>query len=219
MKIEMIDGKKLVKDPMNCRHTGANLYDESLADSIEAQGIIEPMIVRTRGNKFGIVAGGKRWTNGKVVGLTKFPCIVRDDLKDDFSAFGFSLQENMARKNLSSLETADAVKKLWDMANGGKSYKEKIEIIQKRVGLKERQIANYVKVANLPEKVKELIKPKEQRKITAVTAVDGMLDVDKAYQIETKLEDRTDKDKLEAAKIVVGKTQQEARRVLNIMEK
>ncbi|MEQ2009749.1 MAG: ParB/RepB/Spo0J family partition protein [Limisphaerales bacterium] len=75
-----------------------------LADSIKAQGILSPLIVRTRGEGFELIAGERRWRAAQLVGLKTVPVIVRE--ADDRTVVELALIENLQRENLNPIEEA-----------------------------------------------------------------------------------------------------------------
>ncbi len=84
-----------------------------LADSIKAQGVIQPIIVRELDvDMFEIVAGERRWRASQLVGLTEVPVIVRE--LDDRTVVAMALIENIQREDLNPLEEAQALQRLID---------------------------------------------------------------------------------------------------------
>ncbi|NDB74402.1 MAG: ParB/RepB/Spo0J family partition protein [Verrucomicrobia bacterium] len=75
-----------------------------LADSIKAQGIISPLIVRVRGDGFELIAGERRWRAAQLAGLKEVPIIVRE--ADDRAVLELALIENLQRENLNPIEEA-----------------------------------------------------------------------------------------------------------------
>lgn len=92
---------------------------EELADSIRAQGLVQPIVVRpipgrdpSGAQQYEIVAGERRWRAAQIVGLSDIPAIVRDI--PDSTAIAVALIENIQRENLNPLEEANALKRLID---------------------------------------------------------------------------------------------------------
>ena len=85
---------------------------EELAQSIRAQGVIQPIMVRPLGNDYEIIAGERRWRAAQQAGLDEIPVIVRDVA--DEVAIALALIENIQRENLNPLEEAAALKRLVD---------------------------------------------------------------------------------------------------------
>jgi len=75
-----------------------------LADSIKEQGIVQPLIVRQRGEDFELIAGERRWRAAQIVGLSEVPVIVRE--ADDRAVLELALIENLQRENLNAIEEA-----------------------------------------------------------------------------------------------------------------
>ncbi|KAF0180130.1 MAG: ParB-like partition protein [Limisphaerales bacterium] len=75
-----------------------------LAESIKAQGIISPLIVRPRGDGFELIAGERRWRAAQLAGLKEVPIIVRE--ADDRAVLELALIENLQRENLNPIEEA-----------------------------------------------------------------------------------------------------------------
>lgn len=92
------------------RHFDADKLQE-LADSITAQGLLQPIVVRPVGSKgYEILAGERRWRAAQLAGLTDVPVVIHD--ADDQSAMAIALIENMQRDDLNPLEEAQAMQRL-----------------------------------------------------------------------------------------------------------
>lgn len=82
-----------------------------LAESIKAQGVMQPIVVRSlSGDRFEIVAGERRWRASQIAGLESIPALVRDI--SDETAIAMALIENIQRENLNPMEEARALKRL-----------------------------------------------------------------------------------------------------------
>ena len=82
-----------------------------LAESIKAQGVMQPILVRPIGaDLYEIIAGERRWRAAQLAGLTQVPTIIRE--VPDESALAMSLIENIQRENLNPLETAMGIQRL-----------------------------------------------------------------------------------------------------------
>ena len=83
---------------------------KELADSIAAQGIIQPIVVRKIGaEKYEIIAGERRWRAAQLASLSEVPVLVKDI--DDRSVMAIALIENIQREDLSALEEAEALRR------------------------------------------------------------------------------------------------------------
>lgn len=122
-----------------------------LAESIVSQGIIEPIVVRPIGvNGYEIVAGERRWLAAQKAGLEEVPCIVRRMSDDD--AMVIALLENIQREDLNVMEEAEA------MASLCKHMSLTHEELAKKVGKSRSSVSNAIRLIELNEKVKELLK-------------------------------------------------------------
>lgn len=84
---------------------------QELADSIKAQGIIQPIVVRLiNPQKYEIIAGERRWRAAQLAGLTEVPVVIRE--VPDEAAIAMALIENIQRENLNAIEEANALKRL-----------------------------------------------------------------------------------------------------------
>jgi ParB family chromosome partitioning protein len=121
-----------------------------LAESIQSQGIIQPLQIipslASKGN-FEVVSGERRLRAAKNIGLDKVPCIILDRDRD---ADEIALIENIQRENLHPIELADAVSKILEEKKYG-DHKE----IAKRIGISKSQISQLLAISRLPEDVKQ----------------------------------------------------------------
>lgn len=97
------------------KHQPRRIFDEealkSLADSIRAQGIVQPIIVRPVGaNRYEIIAGERRWRAAQRIGLKTVPAVIR--AMDERTAMAVAVVENIQRADLNPLEEAEALHKL-----------------------------------------------------------------------------------------------------------
>jgi len=116
-----------------------------LADSIRAQGIVQPLIVRARGDGFELIAGERRWRAAQLAGLAHVPVLVRE--ADDTAALELALIENLQRENLNPLEEAQGYKQLLGLFN------LRQEDIASKVGKSRVAVANALRLLNLPGEV------------------------------------------------------------------
>ncbi len=124
----------------------------SLADSIRAQGIIQPLIVAPLGNgSFSIVAGERRWRAARRAGLTEVPVVVRE-VTGDRNLLELALVENLQRSDLNAIEEAEA---LLSLQTGFGLPHEEIAV---RVGKSRSAVSNSLRLLRLPEDVKDLMR-------------------------------------------------------------
>lgn len=122
----------------------------ALADSIAANGLIQPLVVRKLPTGFyQIIAGERRWRASKMAGLTEVPAIVME--ADDRKASELALIENIQRESLNPIEEASALKALID------EYALTQEEISKRVGRSRSAVTNSLRLLDLPPKTMQLV--------------------------------------------------------------
>lgn len=123
-----------------------------LADSIQKNGIMQPVIVRpseTQPGKYEIVAGERRWRAAKIAGLDQLPVIIRG--VTDQQALELALVENIQRQDLSPLEEAAGYQRLIEEFN----YTQ--DELASTVGKSRSHVANLLRLLALPEEVKALL--------------------------------------------------------------
>ncbi len=116
---------------------------DELAQSISANGIVQPIVVRKNGKQYQIVAGERRWRAAQRVGLQKIPAILKE-VSDD-KLLELALIENIQRQELNPIEESRAYQKLIESL--GLTQEE----VAKRVGKTRTFIANYLRLLRLPD--------------------------------------------------------------------
>lgn len=122
----------------------------SLADSIKEKGVLQPLLVRRDGDKYELIAGERRWRAAKMAGLQQVPVIIKDF--SDQEALEVALVENLLRENLSAIEEAEGFQRLMN------EFAHTQEALGAIIGKSRSHIANTLRLLNLPEAVKLLIK-------------------------------------------------------------
>jgi ParB family chromosome partitioning protein len=122
---------------------------QELSQSIKANGVIQPLIVRRRGARYQLVAGERRWRASRLAGLNKVPVVVQD-LSDD-QLLEITLIENIQREDLTPIEVARAFERL--VADLGLSHDE----IGRRTGKDRTTITNTLRLLRLPGDVQQLL--------------------------------------------------------------
>jgi ParB family chromosome partitioning protein len=122
---------------------------KSLADSIKAQGILQPIVVRKSGPGFEIVFGERRWRAAKLAGLKQVPVIVRE--ADDRAMHEMALVENLQRSDLNPIEEATAYKGLME------KFDLSQEDVAKRVGKDRSTVANLLRLLKLCREVRDAL--------------------------------------------------------------
>lgn len=129
---------------------------DGLAQSIIANGIVQPIVVRRKGSKYQIVAGERRWRAAQRAGLHSIPVVVRE-VSDD-KLLEIALVENIQRQDLNAVEEARAYRKLIDTIGLTQ------EMVSERVGRERSLIATSVRLLKLPDEILNLI---EEEKLSA----------------------------------------------------
>jgi ParB family chromosome partitioning protein len=120
-----------------------------LADSILAEGIIQPLVLRKNGQRFQIIAGERRWRAAQLAGLQRVPAVVREI--PETQALEITLVENIQREDLSPIEQAKAFERLTD--EFGFTQDE----VARRTGKDRATIANTVRLLKLESPIRDLI--------------------------------------------------------------
>jgi ParB family chromosome partitioning protein len=131
---------------------------EDLADSIKAQGVVQPIVARPISKKDGnqryeIIAGERRWRAAQMAGLAEIPTVIRD--VPDEAAIAMALIENIQRENLNPLEEARALDRLireFDLTHAEAA---------KAVGRSRASVSNLLRLQDLSDKVKPLLEDRQ----------------------------------------------------------
>jgi len=121
-----------------------------LADSIAAQGVIQPIVVRTlAGGRYEILAGERRWRASQQAGLSEIPVVIRE--ADDQSAMAIALIENIQRADLNPLEEASALQRL--LGEFGLTHAQ----IAEAIGRSRASVTNLLRLLELNDDVKRAL--------------------------------------------------------------
>jgi len=129
---------------------------DELARSIQASGIIQPIVVRPIGNRYQLIAGERRWRAAQRAGLKKVSTIVRQ--VSDELALEMTLVENIQREDLNPIEAARAFERLMD------EFQITQESVAERTGKDRATVANAIRLLKLEPTIQEWI---EEAKLTA----------------------------------------------------
>jgi ParB family chromosome partitioning protein len=124
---------------------------KGLAESIENQGLIQPVVVRKKDNGFEIISGERRFRAFNFLKRDSIPCIVKDKISDR-EMLEIAIVENIQREQLNEIEKAIAYQKLLLECN----YTH--EQLSKQVGKSRSVISNSLRLLNLPEKIQQLLR-------------------------------------------------------------
>ncbi len=122
---------------------------QSLADSIAANGLLQPILVRQLADRYEIIAGERRFRASKLAGLNSVPAMVIE--ADNQRAAQLALIENIQRENLNPYEEAEAFNSLMD------EYKMTQEEVAERIGRSRSAVANSLRLLDLPDEVAKML--------------------------------------------------------------
>jgi len=151
---------------------------QELADSIKAQGVIQPIVVRKIGlEKYEIIAGERRWRASQLAGLQQVPVVIKEI--DDRSAMAIALIENIQREDLNPLEEAEALRRLLD------EFEMTHQQIADAVGKSRTTVTNLLRLIDLHPEVKKLLASRqlEMGHARALLSLDGAKQVAAANKI------------------------------------
>jgi ParB family chromosome partitioning protein len=151
---------------------------EELADSIRAQGLVQPIVVRpVADGHYEIIAGERRWRASKLAELDTIPALVRD--VPDRNAIAMALIENIQRENLNPMEEANALHRLRE------EFSMTHQEAAQAVGRSRAAVSNLLRLRNLNEDVKRLVEncDLEMGHARALLPLDGVLQSDTAKNV------------------------------------
>jgi ParB family chromosome partitioning protein len=122
---------------------------QELSESIRANGVIQPLIVRKKGDRYELIAGERRWRASKLAGLTDVPVVVQAYVED--RVLEVSLIENIQREDLNPIEVANAFDRL------ARDLHLTHEVIAQRTGKDRATVTNMIRLLRLPPEVQILL--------------------------------------------------------------
>ncbi|GBG06592.1 nucleoid occlusion protein [Paenibacillus sp. MY03] len=140
---------------------------EELCQTIKTHGVIQPIVVRVRNNRYEIIAGERRWRAVTKLGYETIPAIVREF--NDSQTASIALIENLQRENLTAIEEAVAYQKLIEL------HQLTQESLAQRLGKSQSTIANKLRLLMLPEPVKATLMERKisERHARALLSLDS----------------------------------------------
>ena len=153
---------------------------QGLADSISAQGVIQPIVVRPEGDHFELVAGERRWRAAQLAGLQKIPAVIRE--LDARATAAIALIENIQREDLNPLEEAQAFMRLieeFDLTH---------QQVADSVGRSRAAVSNMLRLLDLADPVKQQVN-------------EGLLDIGHARALLALIRH----DQIEVARLVINR--------------
>jgi ParB family chromosome partitioning protein len=197
-RIRMIPIEKIDPNPHQARCELGNIKE--LQDSIRSKGILEPILVRSKGSRFEIIAGERRFVASKNIGLKELPCIDMD--VEDNEAMEIALIENLQRKDLDIFEEADGLQALADM------HQYHHQQISDKIGKARSTITEILSIAKIPGSVRDIIKKSGVFSRTTIIEIAKQKTEDDMLKLAHEIVDRrlTREDTRDLAKYLKGKT-------------
>jgi ParB family chromosome partitioning protein len=137
-------------NPFQPREEFNQEHIEELAQSIKEKGVIQPLLVRRRGDNYELIAGERRLRACKLLGLKEIPLIVKE--VDDRDSLEYALIENIQRESLNPIEEAHAYQHLID------KFQVTQEKISEAMGKARTTVANTLRLLKLPHEIQEELK-------------------------------------------------------------
>ena len=180
---------ELRRIPLDVIHPGRNqprsVFNqeklEELASSIRAQGVVQPIVVRSAGNgEFELIAGERRWRAAQLAEIDEIPALVRD--VSDEVAIAMSLIENIQREDLNPLEEATALRRLID------EFQMTHQEAADAVGRSRAAVSNLLRLLELVQEVKDMVDVRaiEMGHARALLSLDEGLQVAAAREVVNK---------------------------------
>lgn len=153
---------------------------DALADSIRAEGVVQPILVRPRGKRYELIAGERRWRAAQSAGLHSIPAVVREIPDNRMAAV--ALIENIQRQDLNAIEEANALQRLLD------EFQMTHQEVAAAVGRSRAAVTNLIRLLGLNPDVRALV---EQRALgmghaRALLGIDGSRQSQIAAQVVAK---------------------------------
>ncbi|CAH8720812.1 ParB/RepB/Spo0J family partition protein [Paenibacillus thiaminolyticus] len=148
-KVTEVSLQQLRPNPYQPRKNFDEQSIQELAESIKQHGVIQPIIVRSVVKGYEIIAGERRYRASQLLGLSTIPAVIRSF--SDQQVMEIALIENLQRENLNAIELALAYQGLMDQ------FSLTQEELSVKVGKSRSHIANFLRLLQLPEEVKEYV--------------------------------------------------------------
>ncbi len=151
-KSNKISISSIVRNKLQPRKNFNKDQMEELTNSIKERGIIQPIIVRKKSDKYEIIAGERRWQAAQNAGLHEIPVVEIE--ADDLKSLEFAIVENVQRDDLNPIEEANGYKRLID------EFQYDQDKVAKFIGKSRAHITNCLRLLTLPAEVIKLIEEK-----------------------------------------------------------
>ena len=196
-RIRMIAINKIDPSPHQARTELGNI--EELMASIKEKGILQPIIVREKSERYEIIAGERRCIAAKNVGLKDVPCIEMN--VSDNEAMELALIENLQRKDLDVFEEADGLNALADMY--GYSHKQ----ISEKIGKARSTITEIISISKIPKQIRNMCEEFSIKSRGTIIEIAKQENEDNMFRLITEIKKRELKreDTRDLSKMIKGK--------------
>lgn len=209
-RIRMIAINKIDQSPHQARTELGNI--EELMASIKEKGIIQPIIIRKKEDRYEIIAGERRYVAAKNIGLKYVPCIEMN--VSDNEAMELALIENLQRKDLDVFEEADGLNALAELY--GYSHKE----ISEKIGKARSTITEIINISKIPKEIRNMCDEFGIKSKGTIIEVAKQENNDKMYKLVTEIKKKELKreDTRDLSKKLKGKEKTIDKYVYNYQE-
>jgi ParB family chromosome partitioning protein len=145
----MLPVDELRPNPFQPRNNVSEQDVLSLAASIERKGLLQPIAVRRRDDRYEIIAGERRWVAAKSLGITQVPAVIRD--ASDEEMLELALIENIQREDLNAIDRAMAYRQFCSR------FGLKPEEVGQRLGEDRTTVVNYLRLLDLPGGIRSMV--------------------------------------------------------------
>lgn len=147
--LEQVSVLLIDASPFQPRHSFPEESLKELADSIRANGLVQPVLLRRSDSRYQLIAGERRWRAAQMAGLENVPAIVRE--LSDREALELALAENLLREDLNPIDVARAFEALQQQ------YRLSHEEIAERVGVNRSTVTNTLRLLRLPDSIQQML--------------------------------------------------------------
>jgi ParB family transcriptional regulator, chromosome partitioning protein len=196
-RIRMISVDRIDPNPHQARSELGNIQE--LMESIKAKGVLEPILVRPKGDRFDIIAGERRYVASKNAGLSEVPCIEMN--VDENEAVEIALIENLQRKDLNIFEEADGLNTLATL------YSYNHQQISEKIGKARSSITEILSISRIPKHLREKISgSKFMSRSTVIEIAKQKTEADMEALVDEIIKRRlTREDTRDLSKMIKGK--------------
>lgn len=181
--------------------------------SIKEKGILEPVLVRRKDERFEIIAGERRYIAAKNIKMKEIPCIEMN--VSDNEAMELALIENMQRKDLNVFEEADGLRALTEL------YGYNHEQIAKKIGKARSTVTEIINISKIPKEIRNLCDESQIKSRSTIIEIAKQSSKENMYRLigEIKKRELKREDTRELSKLIKGKVRKEKGFIYKFVEK